>query len=585
MMKKFITAMLGSIAGFWISLIIIAISFFLVIIVAISNTSEPKVTLTDKSVLHLNLSGEISEREKPLESIYDLQSYDKEAISYRDIIKAIYSAKDDAKIEGIFIDCKGASLGISSCQEIIEAINDFKETGKWVYAYADNYGQGDYFIASVSDSIFINPIGNVDIHGLSATTIFYKGLMDKIGIEAQVLKVGTYKSAVEPFILTHMSDASKEQQLHYMGNIWNSICTQIATSRNVSVEKINEWADSLIYTQKTDYYVKNSVVDKLYYRHEVETMLRNKLKLKDDEDLNLISTKNYFSLMNVININNKNEHIAVLFATGDIVDNGNGGIVGEKMVPQILDLAKDDNVKGLVLRVNSGGGSAFASEQIWDALEQFKNEGKPFYVSMGDVAASGGYYISCGADQIYAEPTTLTGSIGIFGIIPNAKKLLENNLGVTTDNVSTNLNGDFLSFVTPMSDIQKEKMQKYIENGYNTFVTRCANGRGVPVDSILKIAEGRVWDGKSAKEIGLIDQYGGLEKVVADMKEKTGVENVVDYPLNTTSFLNEILSSTQLSSNDFVPSEFKELKDYYNIVNRIKSMSNIQCKMEDITIK
>lgn len=585
MMKKFITAMLGSIAGFWISLIIIAISFFLVIIVAISNTSEPKVTLTDKSVLHLNLSGEISEREKPLESIYDLQSYDKEAISYRDIIKAIYSAKDDAKIEGIFIDCKGASLGISSCQEIIEAINDFKETGKWVYAYADNYGQGDYFIASASDSIFINPIGNIDIHGLSATTIFYKGLMDKIGIEAQVLKVGTYKSAVEPFILTHMSDASKEQQLHYMGNIWNSICTQIATSRNVSVEKINEWADSLIYTQKTDYYVKNSVVDKLYYRHEVETMLRNKLKLKDDEDLNLISTKNYFSLMNVININNKNEHIAVLFATGDIVDNGNGGIVGEKMVPQILDLAKDDNVKGLVLRVNSGGGSAFASEQIWDALEQFKNEGKPFYVSMGDVAASGGYYISCGADQIYAEPTTLTGSIGIFGIIPNAKKLLENNLGVTTDNVSTNLNGDFLSFVTPMSDIQKEKMQKYIENGYNTFVTRCANGRGVPVDSILKIAEGRVWDGKSAKEIGLIDQYGGLEKVVADMKEKTGVENVVDYPLNTTSFLNEILSSTQLSSNDFVPSEFKELKDYYNIVNRIKSMSNIQCKMEDITIK
>ena len=585
MMKKFITAMLGSIAGFWISLIIIAISFFLVIIVAISNTSKPKVTLSDKSVLHLNLSGEISEREKPLESIYDLQSYDKEAISYRDIIKAIYSAKDDAKIVGIFIDCKGASLGISSCQEIIEAINDFKETGKWVYAYADNYGQGDYYIASASDSIFINPIGNVDIHGLSATTIFYKGLMDKIGIEAQVLKVGTYKSAVEPFMLTHMSDASKEQQLHYMGNIWNSICTQIAISRKVSIEKINEWADSLIYTQKTDYYVKNSVVDKLYYRHEVETMLRNKLKLKDDEDLNLISTKNYFSLMNVININNKKEHIAVLFATGDIVDNGNGGIVGDKMVPQILDLAKDDNVKGLVLRVNSGGGSAFASEQIWDALEQFKNEGKPFYVSMGDVAASGGYYISCGADQIYAEPTTLTGSIGIFGIIPNAKKLLENNLGVTTDNVSTNLNGDFLSFVTPMSDIQKEKMQKYIENGYNTFVTRCANGRGVPVDSILKIAEGRVWDGKSAKEIGLIDQYGGLEKVVADMKEKTGVENVVDYPLNTSSFLNEILSSTQLSSNDFVPSEFKELKDYYNIVNRIKSMSNIQCKMEDITIK
>ena len=549
MMKKFITAMLGSIAGFWISLTIIAISFFLFIAVAISNTSEQSVSLTDKSVLHLKLNGEISERERPLESIYDLQSYDKEAISYRDIIKAICAAKDDDKIEGIFIDCKGASIGLSSCQEIIEALNDFKKTSKWVYAYADNYGQGDYYIASASDSIFINPIGNVDIHGLSATTMFYKGLMDKIGVEAQVLKVGTYKSAVEPFMLTHMSDASREQQLHYMGNIWNSICTQIANSRKVTIDKINEWADSLIYTKKTDYYVKNKVVDKTYYRHEFETMLRNKLKLEEDEVINLISPKYYFAQNNVINLNRTTEHIAVLFATGDIVDNGNGGIVGDKMVPQILDLAKDDNVKGLVLRVNSGGGSAFASEQIWDALEQFKKEGKPFYVSMGDVAASGGYYISCGADQIYAEPTTLTGSIGIFGIIPNIKK------------------------------------QKYIENGYSTFVTRCANGRGVPVDSILKIAEGRVWDGKSAKEIGLIDKFGGLEKVIADMKEKTGVESVVDYPLNASSFLNEIMSSTQLSSSNFVPTEFKELKDYYDVVNRIKRMSNVQCKMEDITIK
>ncbi len=585
MMKKFITAMLGSIAGFWISLIIIAISFFLFIVIAISNTSETGVSLTDNSVLHLNLSGEITERERPLESIYDLQSYDGKAISYRDIINAIYSAKDDAKIEGIFIDCKGANLGIASCQEIIDAIHDFKKTGKWVYAYADNYAQGDYYIASVSDSIFINPIGNVDIHGLSATTIFYKGLMDKLGIEAQILKVGTYKSAVEPFMLNHMSDASREQQLHYMGNIWNSICEQIANSRKVNVDKINEWADSLIYTKKTDYYVKNKVVDKTYYRHEFETMLRNKLKLEEDEVINLISPKNYFAQNNVINLNRTTEHIAVLFATGDIVDNGNGGIVGDKMVPQILDLANDDNVKGLVLRVNSGGGSAFASEQIWDALEQFKKEGKPFYVSMGDVAASGGYYISCGADQIYAEPTTLTGSIGIFGIIPNIKNLLENNLGITTDNVSTNLNGDFLALVSPMSDIQKEKMQKYIENGYSTFVTRCANGRGVPVDSILKIAEGRVWDGKSAKEIGLIDKFGGLEKVIADMKEKTGIENVVDYPLNTSSFLNEIMSSAQFPYDKLMSTDINELKEYYNIINRFKSMSHIQCKMEDITIK
>lgn len=585
-MKKFLTAMLGSIAGFWISLIILVITFFLFIIVAVGNNVEQSISLTPNSVLHIELKGVISEREKSIESIYDIQSFNENAISYRDIINAIYSAKDDANIEGIYLDCCGSELGIASRQEIVEAIADFKQSGKWVYAYADNYVQGDYYIASVADSIFLNPIGSIDIHGLSATTFFYKGLMDKIGIEAQILKVGTYKSAVEPFILTKMSDASREQEKHYLGNIWNNICSEIAQNRNTTTLKINQWADSLIFTQQPDFYINEKIADKLYYRSQVETVVKNKLNLTESEKLNLITVKKYHTLSNFLGNNNLGEHIAILFATGDIVDNGEGGIVGEKMVPQILELAKDDNVKGLILRINSGGGSAFASEQIWHALEQFKDTGKPFYVSMGDVAASGGYYISCGADKIYAEPTTLTGSIGIFGIIPNIQKLLDNNLGITTDNVSTNLNGDFPSFTSPMTEIQKEKMQALIENGYKTFVNRCANGRGIPVDSILKIAEGRVWDGLSAKEIGLVDQFGGLEKVIDDMKEATGISQTIDYPIYTPSILDQIVNSNSLVNNKIISStNIQEIKEYYKFISRIKQMSPIQCKMEDITIK
>lgn len=582
MMKKFLTSMLGSIAGFWISLIILGISF-LIFIIAIGGSSSSDVNLSDKGILELKLSGAVLEREKPIESIYDIQSFDENAIYLNDIISSIISAKDDDKIHGIFINCKGASVGITSCQEIFEALKQFKDSGKWIYAYADNYTESDYIISCIADSIFLNPVGSVDIHGLTATTIFYKGLMDKIGVEAQIVKVGTYKSAVEPFILTEMSEPSRAQQQHYLGNIWNYVCDNISDARKVNNADINMWADSLVFTHSPNDYINLKIVDKLYYYNDVEDMMRNKLQLNESEELNFISPKEYCALKNILKQSINTEHIAVLYATGDIVDTGEGGIVGDVMTPQILDLAKDENVKGLILRVNSGGGSAFASEQIWNALEKFKATGKPFYVSMGDLAASGGYYISCGADKIYAEQTTLTGSIGIFGIIPNAKKLLSDKLGVTTDNVSTNLNGDFPSFIQPMTDQQKAKMQQLIERGYETFTTRCANGRNMPVDSIKLIAEGRVWDGISAKEIGLIDEFGGLNDVINAMKNSTGISVCVDYPIYEATLLNQILSSQNMSN--IKSSSIDEYNNYKKIINRIKRMSHIQCKMEDIEIK
>ena len=583
-MKKFLTSMLGSIAGFWISLIILGVTFFVFIIAISGNPSNSNVSLSDKGILHLKLSGNIIERERPIESISDIQNYSEDAISYSDIIKAITIAKDDENINGIFVECLGANIQTASSQEINEAISKFKESGKWVYAYADNYTQSEYFIASAADSVFINPVGIIDIHGLSATTLFYKGLMDKIGVEAQIVKVGTYKSAVEPFILTQMSEASREQQEQYLGSIWKSVSNIIAKSRKATTEEVNKWADSLVITQSTQYYKNNKLVDNYLYRHQVEDIMRNKLNVKDDQKLNLITPKEYNSLQNSFNIATTKDHIAILYANGDIVDNGEGGIVGAKMTPEILELAKNDNVKGLILRVNSGGGSAFASEQIWDALEQFKKTGKPFYVSMGDFAASGGYYISCGADKIFALPTTLTGSIGIFGIIPNAKQLVNNHLGVTAESVSTNLNGDFPSFINPMTDTQKNLLQKHVESGYELFVKRCADGRNTTPDKIKEIGEGRVWDGATAKEIGLIDAFGGLETVIAEMKKETGITNIVEYPIYEATILNQIISSGNLT-NAKMPTDVEELNEYFKLINRIKNMSTIQCKMEDIIIK
>lgn len=583
MMKKFLIAMLGSIAGFWISLILLGITF--VISIIIISSDSPNVSLSNKAILHLKLEGEIIERETPIESIYDLQSYDTKQQSYNNIIKSILFAKDDKNITGIFIECCGSSIGIASAQEIANAIKDFKSSGKWVYAYANNYSQQDYYIASTADSLFINPIGSVDIKGLSATTLFYKNLMDKLGIEAQIVKVGSFKSAVEPFMLTQMSDASRLQQKHYLKNIWDTICLEIAANRSFTTDQINEWADSLILTYQTEALLAEKVVDQLCYRHELDDKLKTKLGLTIDDNLNYITPKEYCSSNNILNNSNISDHIAILYATGDIVDSGDGGIVGEKMVPEILSLAKNDKVKGLILRVNSGGGSAFASEQIWNALEVFKKTQKPLFVSMGDVAASGGYYISCGANCIYAEPTTLTGSIGIFGIIPNVKGLLNNNVGITSDNVSTNINGELFSIISPMSTLQKNKMQKYIENGYELFVKRCAEGRNMSIDSIKTIAEGRVWDGISALKYGLIDKFGGLQIAIKDMKSLTKVENVQEYPIYKISLLNQLITSENISNVNIVPEAYTEYHKHLKFIHKIKNLEPIQCRMEEIKIQ
>lgn len=585
MMKRFVAAMLGSLAGIWISMILLSIMFFIFIGVIVASNEDATV-VKENSVLHINLQNEIVERKLNNQLAEELFGDESTNLALNTLLKSINDASVDDKIKGIYLDCNMSTAGFATREAIFDALMQFKESGKWIVAYADNYLQGDYYLASVADSIYLNPVGSVDIHGVEATTLFFKGLLDKVGVEMQIVKVGTYKSAVEPFILTKMSEASAEQQRHYINRIWKSISEDISFARGVTVKEINNWADSMIITAEPDYYLRNNIVDALAYRHEVESQMKAMLDIDEDDDLNLVTPSQYSKSDIPVELDSDKPEIAVLYAVGDIVDNGNQGIVGSKMAPEILKLADDDDVKALVLRVNSGGGSAFASEQIWEALEVFKSKGKKFYVSMGDYAASGGYYISCGADKIFAEPTTLTGSIGIFGMIPCAKELMNDKLGITTGTVSSNRIG--MSFTEPMTSFQRSKMQSMINRGYETFVSRCAQGRNVTTDDIKKIAEGRVWDGTTALEIGLVDELGGLDMAIIQLAKQLNLDKfeIVEYPKNNDDIWAQIMSMNTMSiKNNIIESELNDAAVYYNAVKNIKELAPVQCRMETVILK
>ncbi len=589
MMKRFIASMLGSLAAIWISVILLFILMILLVAVVASKSldSGSISSIEEKSVLYIDLSGSISERKTEPKLVEQLYDPGKTNIALNDLIAAITAAADDKRIEGIFIECGGVEGGLAQRCDILDALASFEESGKWIVAYSDGYSQGDYFIASIAGKVFVNPIGMVDIHGLSATTMYYKRLLDKLGVEMQVIKVGTYKSAVEPFILDHASEASRLQQEHFLGNIWDYFGSVIALNRDKTIETVNQWADDMILADSPEYYVENEIVDTLGYRYEALDFMKELTGTDLDDDLKLVSPDDYVRLADIPHRAKKGKRIAVLYAVGDIVDDGTDGIVGSKMVPLIEEITKDKKIDGLVMRVNSGGGSAFASEQIWEALERFKATGRPFYVSMSDYAASGGYYISSGADKIYAQPVTLTGSIGIFGMIPCAKGLLNDKIGVTTDNVSTNLNGDFPSVMTPMTPFQRAKMQQEINRGYETFVNRCAVGRNMPVDSIKAIAEGRVWDGVSALQLGLVDELGTLSDAISDMASTFGSDKycIIEYPDPTATFW-EMISEMQVKvRNTIIKNELGDTYDIYHNIRSVKELEPVQCRMEPLTIE
>lgn len=586
MIKKFFISMLGALAAFWISILVLFVGTLVAIgIIVAKNSGDGPAT--GKKILHLHLSGAITERAEP-SSFKDmiLSGSTEMPQTLDDILKAIAAAKDDKDVACLFIDCEGSEAGLATREEIVDALRDFKTSGKTVVAYADVYTQGDYILASQADKVYLNPSGMVDIHGLQSTTIFFTDLMKRLGVHMEIYKVGDYKSAVEPFIRMDMSGPSREQTRVFLTQIWSDLAVTLTADSARTLEAVRHAADSVSMTWEPQRYIDSKLVTALKYRREVDDELRTMLKLKEQDKLPLVTPAEYLVAKNLTPPSGK--HIALLYAVGDIVDDGDGGIVGKKMVPEILKLAQDKDVAGMVLRVNSGGGSAFASEQIWDALEQFKAAGKPLYVSMGDYAASGGYYISCGADSIFADRATLTGSIGIFGMIPNASELVKQKLNVGIDTVSTNGQAPFPSPLFAPSRLQSEGMQASVERGYDLFTRRVAQGRGISQDSVKAIGGGRVWDGQTAVRIGLVDGIAPLKQVISLMAKKVDLNasKVVAYPETETELWADMVSMLNSSINaqvrDLAPQEALE---YVRMARSLRDMTPMQARMETIIIE
>lgn len=586
-MKQFFMSFLGTVAGIFVSGFLISIGLFILTVLAIvSSATHSEYSVKDKSILYLDLSREIVEQPASLDIMAKLTKDGPSADVLYNIIDAIDAAADDDRIKGIFIDANGSSAGTAQRKAIIDALRRFKKSGKWIYSYGDYYSQGDYYIAaSTSDSLYINPLASVDIHGLGGRMMFFKNLLDKIGVEMQVVKVGTYKSAVEPFILTEPSAASIEQQQLYLGNLWKDIRASIAKGRKVSADSVNAWANSFSFTFDATQIIRKRIADASAYRHEFIDKLKEMTDIDKDDDLRLVTPAQY------ITSKPHKSHkttIAVLYASGDITESGKDGIASDRLVPEILELAENDDIDGLILRVNSGGGSAFASEQIWEALGEFKEmTGKPFYVSMSDYAASGGYYISCGADKIYAEPVTITGSIGIFGLIPNIRGLVTDKLGVTTYPISTNPAGAQPDIFAPMTESQRAGMQSYVDRGYELFVKRVASGRKKTVEQIKAIAEGRVWDGREALRIGLVDQLGGLDTALADMAKELGVESwsVERYPKTEDDVLTALLMMSDRMEQSALERKLGDVAEIYRTIESIRQYQGVQARMQPVVIE
>ena len=588
--KQFFAAIIGSFIGVWSAIVlfsVLAVITMVIFIAAFSLKSSKSFTPEKNSVLYLNLAGSIPERTTEDDIFTTIFNDEVKGSSLADILESIEYAGSDANIKGIYIDCNVSVGGLASLYEIRKALGDFKKSGKWIYAYGNFIEQGDYYVASVSDSIFINPVGVANIRGLSTTTPYYKNMLDKLGIEMQIIKVGAFKSAVEPYILTEMSDADRLQKEVYLGSLWHTVSSAISKSRNIPLSKLNLLADSMLLTKPSSYLLKNKIIDGTCYKNEFTNKLKKLTGRKESEDLRLVSPSDLVLASQASGNKSVKPKIAVIYAVGEINSNDEDGIVASDVVDNVLGLAKDDNVKGLVMRVNSPGGSAFDSEQIWAALEEFKESGKPYAVSMGNMAASGGYYISCGADRIFAEPLTLTGSIGIFGMIPCFKDLMQDKIGINTSYVMTNANGNFPSVMRKMTPAQASAMQNMINEGYEIFTRRCAEGREIPVDSIKAVGGGRLWDGLSALKLGLVDELGGMKDAVEWIASRANIEDysIITLPAEknvfTRYFSRYVVARIQ---NAFVSPGSDEIFKYKDEIKKILNLDPVQCRMEPVEI-
>ena len=549
--------------------------------IASENMSQP---VKENSILRIKLQGTINEKGEDTNPLELLSGDEVQQIALDEALDALKKAAKNDKVKGIYLEGGILSATPAELQELRQGLVEFKKSGKWIVSYADQYTRGAYYLCSTADKVYMNPQGLLDWSGMASQPIFFKGLLEKVGVKMQVFKVGTYKSAVEPYICDQMSDANREQVTSFLGSIWGNMLKDVAKSRKMTAESLNALADSLTPLSEPKNFVKAKLIDKLCYKSEVKEELKKRMELEDDDNLTFATLSD---VANSEDLNEKvNEEIAVYYAYGEIVDDRAKGfdqehaITAKEMTMDLQKLAQDDDVKAVVIRVNSPGGSAYASEQIWHEVEMLKAK-KPVVVSMGGMAASGGYYISCGANKIYAEPTTLTGSIGIFGMIPDASELLTQKLGLSFDVVKTNALSDFGSMGRPFNETECRLMQAYINRGYDLFTGRVAAGRGMAQDSVKVIAEGRVWTGEQALKIGLVDKLGNIDDAIKAAAKLAKIEKytIGKYP-DSEPWYAGILDKNK---NDYMESQMRAvLGEYYStfsLIRKIRNQNPIQARI------
>ena len=583
-MKDFIKYVFATVTGIVVFSLIMGI-LFVISLVGLAASSASTVPVEKNSVFTLMLSGQVDERAEE-DIMRQLSGQISENLGLDDIISAIKKAKENEDIKGIYIETGLFAIDTpASAHAIREALLDFKKSGKWIVAYGDSYTQTAYYICSAADKIYLNPQGMVDWHGLAANPYFVKDLLAKFGVKYQLCKVGKYKSAPEMMTADQMSEPNREQVTAYMTGIWKVMLKDVADSRKISVDSLNAYADNFIALANQPDLVKMKLVDKLMYTDEVKGEIKKLLKIDADDDINQLSLSD---MKNVKGKKEKGDKIAVYYAYGEIVDSETGSladqehnIVANTVCKDLEKLANDDDIKAIVLRVNSPGGSAYASEQIWHAVMNVKAK-KPVVVSMGGYAASGGYYISCAANYIYSEPTTITGSIGIFGMFPDFSGLLTEKLGVKFDEVKTNKHAAFGTIARPFNEEELALLDQYIGRGYELFRKRVADGRKLSVDAVEEIAQGRVWLGNDALGIKLVDAIGSLDDAVKKAAQLAKIDEfkTESYP-EPADWFTQILDKTNSDSylDEQMRANFGEFYEPFRYLKSINSQSAIQARL------
>ena len=580
-MKDFFKFMFASMLGFFLTIMLLSIILFMIVVSLVALVTTEEISTPRNCVLQIKLDRPVNDRSPKNPIFIDLYSGSRRD-GLTDILANIHKAKYDNNIKGILLDVSTIQAGLSTIGEIRDALIDFKKSGKFIMSYSEFYSQGAYYLASVSDRIYLQPQGMILFKGLDAELTFIKGTLDKLDIKMQIIRHGKFKAATEPLFLDKMSPENRRQMSELVNNSWGKIVEGISVSRNISILQLNQIADSL-KAEKPEDALKYKLVDQLAFKDEFLKDLRQKLGLKDKKEINFITLEKYDNVPDThSNFFGKDGKIAIIYATGSIAGgNGNDQSIGSERLSKAFRKAREDNrIKAIVFRINSPGGSALASDVIWREVALTAKE-KPVVASFGDVAASGGYYIACPSTKILADPTTITGSIGVFGVVPNLKGLFNNKLGITFDEAKTNANSDYISITKPMPAYQVKVLQAEIENIYSSFVAKVAEGRHLSKESVDSIGQGRVWSGNDAKQIGLIDEFGGFDRAIEVAVELAKIKNysLIYLPEQKEPIQELIDKLTGNETQIALEKEMGEYYKYYQYLKEIQQMKGVQARM------